>query len=95
MYERSAIVLERYFDTLLGYDTEGNIQYNFYNYFNLVDKLDKYQLNYQKELVATQEYNRCLKKVKAIQSAQEKLYQKSVKLEYNRNLLFNNIEGKL
>ena len=95
MYERSAIVLERYFDTLLGYDTEGNIQDNFYNYCNLVEKLDKYQLNYQKELVATQEYNRCLKKVKAIQSAQEKLYQKSVKLEYNRNLLFNNIEGKL
>jgi len=95
MYERSAIVLERYFDTLLGYSSKYNLQDNFYNYCNLVEKLEKFQINYKKEVVAAQEFNKCVKKVKAIQSAQEKLYQRIVKLEYNRNLLFNNVEGKL
>lgn len=95
MYERSAIVLERYFDTLLGYSSKYNLQDNFYNYCNLVEKLEKFQINYKKEVVATQEFNKCVKKVKAIQAAQEKLYQRIVKLEYNRNLLFNNVEGKL
>lgn len=95
MYERSAIVLERYIDTLIGYSEEGNLRDNFNNYCNLVEKLEKYQVNYQKELVATQDFNKSLKTVKSIQLAQEALYQKSVKLEYNRNLLFNNIEGKV
>lgn len=95
MYERSAIVLERYFDILLGYANECNLRDNFNNYCNLVAKLEKYQINYQKEVVATQEFNKSLKKVKVIQAAQEKLYKRSVQLEYNRNLLFNNIEGKV
>lgn len=95
MYERSAIVLERYFSTLLRYTSEFNLQDNFDNYCNLVQKLEKFQVNYQKEMEATQEFNKALKKVKSIQSAQEKLYKKSVNLEYNRNLLFNNIEGKI
>lgn len=95
MYERSAIVLERYFDTLLGYSSKYNLQDNFYNYCNLVEKLEKFQTNYKKEVAAAQEFNKCVKKVKAIQSAQEKLYQRVVKLEYNRNLLFNNVEGKI
>ncbi len=95
MYERSAIVLERYFSTLLKYISECNLQDNFDNYCNLVQKLEKFQTNYQKELEATQEFNKALKKVKDIQASQEKLYKKSVNLEYNRNLLFNNIEGKI
>ena len=95
MYERSAIVLERYFDDLLGYSDKCNLRDNFNNYCNLVEKLEKFQINYNKELSATQEFNKSLNKVRAIQSAQEKLYQRAVKLEYNRNLLFNNIEGKV
>ena len=95
MYERSPIVLERYFDNEIGYSEKYNLRDNFNNYCNLVEKLEKYQINYQKEVAATQDFNKSLKKVKLIQLAQEKLYQRSVKLEYNRNLLFNNIEGKV
>lgn len=95
MYERSAIVLERYFGNLLGYSKKCNICDNFENYCDLVAKLEKYQINYQKEVAVTQEFNKSLRKVKAIQAAQENLYKRSVQLEYNRNLLFNNIEGKV
>lgn len=95
MYERSAIVLERYFENLLEYRREGNLRDNFNNYCDLVEKLEKYQINYQKEVSATQEFNESLEKIKVIQASQEKLYRKSAKLEYNRNLLFNNIDAKV
>ena len=95
MYERSAIVLERYFENLLEYRREGNLRDNFYFYCELVEKLEKYQVNYQKEFIAIQDYNETLKKIKTIQLTQEKLYKRSAKLEYNRNLLFNNLDGKI
>ena len=95
MYERSAIVLERYFENLLGYRREGNIRDNFNNYCDLVEKLEKYQINYEKELAATEEFEESLNKIRSIQASQKRLYEKSVKLEYNRNLLFNNIEAKV
>ncbi len=95
MYERSAIVLERYFENYLDYRREYNLRDNFSNYCELVQKLEKYQTNYQKEYDAIQDYNESLKKIKTIQVAQDKLYKKSAKLEYNRNLLFNTIDGKV
>ena len=48
MYERSAIVLERYFENLLQYKKDCNIRKNFKNYCDLVDKLEKYQINYKR-----------------------------------------------
>lgn len=95
MYERSAIVLERYFDNLLNYRRECNLRDNYNNYCELVERLEKYQINYQKELAATKEYNVSLEKIKEIQLAQKDLYKKSAKLEYDRNLLFNNLDGKV
>lgn len=95
MYERSAIVLERYFDNLLSYRKECNLRDNYNNYCGLVEKLEKYQINYQKEVSATQEYNKSLERIKEIQLEQKGLYKKSAKLEYDRNLLFNNLEGKV
>ena len=94
MYERSAIVLERYFENLLGYRNEFNLRDNYSNYAELVLKLEMYQINYQNEIEATQQYNESIRKIKSIQSAQERLYKRSAKLEYNRNLLFGNIDGK-
>ena len=95
MYERSAIVLERYFDNWLGLKNDCNIRDNFKNYCNIVEKLEKYQVNYQKEVLATKAYNEVLRKIKEIQAEQKELYKRSAKLEYNRNLLFNNIDGKV
>jgi len=95
MYERSAIVLERYFDNWLGLKNDCNIRDNYKNYCNIVEKLEKYQVNYQKEVIATKAYNEVLRRIKEIQAEQKELYKKSAKLEYNRNLLFNNIDGKV
>ena len=95
MYERSAIVLERYFDNWIGLGNKCNLRDNYKNYCNIIEKLEKYQMNYQKELNAIKEYNDVLHKIKDIQAKEKELYKKSAKLEYNRNLLFNNIDGKV
>lgn len=95
MYERSAIVLERYFANLLEYVNECNVKENYSNYIQLVEKLEKFQSNYRKEYAANQDFGVSLKEIKDIQSNQEKLYKRSAKLEYNRNLLFNNLDTKV
>ena len=94
MYERSAIVLERYFNNILGYFSENNLKVNFENYCSLVEKLDRFQTCYEQEQAAIQEFEDVTDRLKTIQKTQEKLYKKSAKLEYNRNILFNNIEDK-
>ena len=38
MYERSAIVLERFFDNLLGFNQVNNLKKNFNNYCELFEK---------------------------------------------------------
>ena len=37
MYERSAIVLERYLQTILGYRKRSNLKNNYKNYFKLIE----------------------------------------------------------
>ena len=94
MYERSAIVLERYFENILGYMSEYNLRSNYKEYCDLLEKLDKLQNDNLQEQTAIQEFNIADENIKSIQKMQERLYKKSAKLEYNRNLLFNNIDGK-
>ena len=43
MYERSAIVLERYFEKLFGFEKENNLKLNFNNYKDLIGEIKKYQ----------------------------------------------------
>lgn len=94
MYERSAIVLERYFSNILGYTSENNLKVNFDNYCNLVETLEEFQQAYAQEQAAIQDFNNITEGIKETQKNQERLYKKSAKLEYNRNLLFTNVEEK-
>lgn len=91
MYERSAIVLEKYIDKAFGYREINNIRNNYDNYCELVQCLDKYQNAYSKEQSAIQEFEDISNEIKNIQTTAEKLYKKGAKLEYNRNMLFGNI----
>lgn len=94
MYERSAIVLERYFSNVLGYSSENNLKVNFDNYCDLVEKLEEFQKSYTQEQTAIQDFNEVTESIKDVQKSQEKLYKKNAKLEFNRNLLFGNVEEK-
>ena len=49
MYERSAIVLERYLDKLFGFDKENNLRDNFSNFKDLIEELKEYYDNNKSE----------------------------------------------
>lgn len=92
MYERSAIVLERYLQTILGYRKRSNLKNNYKNYCKLIEDVEKYQETCIKEKDAVKEFNSTSEEISDIQKREEKLYKKSAKLEYTRNIIFNNIE---
>lgn len=94
MYERSAIVLERYFERLLGFNKENNLKQNFKNYCDLFTKFNIFQEANSEELSALSEFQAVENTIEGIQSSQEKLYKKNAKLEYNRDLIFSDITQK-
>ena len=91
MYERNAIVLERYFDNLFGYDDENNLKDNYLKYSNLVECSEKYKIATDSEDKIMQEYDEMAKEIKNIQKNQETLSQKNVKLNQERDIIFQNI----
>lgn len=94
MYERNAIVLERYFDKLFGFSSKNNLKENYFNYRKLLEDYKKYTLATEAENKATEEFNQVSNEIAKIQKTQEKLYNKGVKFEYSRYVIFNNIEEK-
>lgn len=92
MYERNAIVLERYFAKLFGYDEKNNIKNNYTNYAELVSKLDKYQEATQEEDKVIAQYDEIINKIKNIQKNQDSLYKKNTKLLESRKDIFENID---
>ncbi len=92
MYERNAIVLDRYFSKKFGYQDSANIRDNFYNYCELLEKIEDFQHKAEIAELSEKEFDEVLAKLTSIQQNQEKLYKRSAKLEYNRTLIFSNIE---
>ena len=92
MYERSAIVLERYFNYLFGFQKEYNLKTNYQNFISLVDELQKYQAIVSEEEQVIKIFDEVAKKIQEIQKKQEKISNANVKLEEDRGKLFNNLE---
>ena len=74
MYERSAIVLERYLQTILGYRKRSNLKNNYKNYCKLIEDVEKYQETCIKEKDAVKEFNSTSEEISEIQKKEEKLY---------------------
>lgn len=94
MYERNAIVLERYFYELFKYKEKSNLKENYKNYCTLIEKFEKYKNATEAERIATSEFEKVTDEIKKIQKNGEKLYNRSAKLEYSRYIVFENIEEK-
>lgn len=92
MYERNAIVLERYFNQMFGYNMKNNIKTNFKDYCDLVESLEKYRDITDEEDNIMQEYDSIANKIREIQKKQEILSKKNAKLEAERDGLFQNID---
>lgn len=92
MYERNAIVLERYFNQMFGYNMTNNIKTNFTDYSELVECLDKYKDIEEEEDSIIQDYDLIANKIRDIQKKQETLSKKNLKYQGEREELFQNID---
>ena len=75
MYERSAIVLERYFEKLFSFNKDNNLKICFQNYENLLSGLDTY-----KEVITKEEIDRLLLEIPEINTID--LGEKQIEQEY-------------
>lgn len=92
MYERNAIVLERYYNQMFGYNMKNNIKTNFKDYCELVECLEKYKNISEEEETIMQEYDSIANQIREIQKKQEILNKKNIKYQEERNSLFQNID---
>ena len=76
MYERNAIVIDRYFSSVFGYDKKNNLKNNANNYFELVGILEKYQEASEVENNVMDEFEKIANRIKEIQKKQELLDEK-------------------
>ena len=92
MYERNAIVLERYFNQMFGYDMKNNIKENFKNYCELIEALQNYTNTTEDEEEAMIQYDSIANKIREIQKKQALLNKKNKKYQQDRENIFETID---
>ena len=92
MYERSAIVLERYFEEIFGLNVKNNVRQNYQNFCSLIEEIKKYQTILSEEEKIIKEFDEKANAIQDIQKAQEKLYKANIKLEEEREQQFNDLD---
>ncbi len=94
MYERSAIVLEKNFNTILGFDKKTNLKTIYKDYKEITEEIQKYQSILEEEDKVINEFDETANEIRKIQQEQKKLYKSNIKLEEDRNQLFDNLEDE-
>ncbi|MBR2289404.1 MAG: hypothetical protein IJ867_02005, partial [Clostridia bacterium] len=92
MYERNAIVLERYFYEIFGFKNSSNLRENYYNYRRLFDCYGELCRAKEREEQCQKEFDETSNEITRLQKMQEKLYNRSAKYEYSRYIIFCNVE---
>ena len=92
MYERNAIVIDRYFASIFGYDSKNNLKNNSSNYFELVSNLEKYQQASETENNIMEEFDNVASQIKETQKYQEVLNKRNLKYCENRKNLFESLD---
>lgn len=94
MYERSAIVLEKNFNTILGFDKKTNLKTIYKDYKEITEEIQKYQSILEEEDKVINEFDETANEIRKIQQEQKRLYKSNIKLEEDRNQLFDNLEDE-
>ena len=92
MYERSAIVLEKNFNTILGFDQKTNLKTIYKDFKELAEEIENYQQILEDEDKIISEFDKVANEIRKIQQEQKKLYKSNIKLEEDRNQLFDNLD---
>ena len=91
MYERSAIVLENYFEKILGLNKDNNLRNNYENYNRLIEEIKEYQRIIGEEEKVIEKFEESASEIEGLQSKQKKIYDVNIKVEEERNELFNDL----
>ena len=89
MYERSAIVLEKYLNKIFGPDKESDIRISYETFKNVLEEMEKYQVITEEEEKIIDEFDDIVNKMQKIQKEQEGLSKEITKHEDIRTKLFN------
>ncbi len=92
MYERSAIVLERYLSKIFGQDDVTGIKADYQLFTSILEEMEKYQAVTEEEEKVIEEFDAIAQKMQTIQKKQEVLCSDSVEQEEERNKLFNDFD---
>ena len=91
MYERSAIVLERYFEKIFGFTKENNLKLNYENYCKMLEAVKEYQKVVEEEEKVIVKFDEVAKEIEEIQNEQAELHKSNLELENARNVFFNDL----
>lgn len=92
MYERSAIVLEKYFNKIFGFNEKNNLKNLYNSYKNIIEETCKYQEIIEEEEKQIEQFDQIANEIRNIQQEQKKIYKSNIKLEEDRNKLFDDLD---
>ena len=92
MYERSAIILEKYYNNLFGFDQKVNLKTIFKDYNELVEEMKKYQTVLEQENEVIEKFDVVAGKISKIDKEQKEISEALTGLESKRNQLFETID---
>ena len=92
MYERNAIVLERFFNQMFGYNMKNNLKTNFQDYCELIKIIEEFKTISDEGETVAQEYDKIANEIRQIQKYQETLEAKNKKNQDERLNIFRNID---
>ena len=92
MYERNAIVLERFFNQMFGYNMKNNLKTIFQDYCELIKIIEEFKTISDEGETVAQEYDKIANEIRQIQKYQETLEVKNKKNQEERLNIFRNID---
>lgn len=92
MYERSAIVLEKYYNNIFGFNQKINLKVLYKNYKEMMEEIQKYQSILEEEDKIIIQFDEVANKIRNVQQEQKKIYKENIKLEEQRNQLFDSLD---
>ena len=92
MYERSAIILEKYYNNLFGFDKKENLKTIYKDFKYTTEEMKKYQEILKEEDQTINEFDRIANEIRNLQQEQKRIYKANIKYEEERNQLFDNFE---
>ena len=92
MYERSAIVLEKYFNDIFGFDKKTNLKTVYKDYKEIIEEIQKYQSILEGEDKVINEFDKVANEIREIQKEQKTIYKSNINFEEERNQLFDSLD---